>query len=152
MSRMQFSHVALNCRDPHATERFYTRHFGFQRARAVPLGDSEILFLKNGDGVYLELFQGKGQPPGGAAENDGPAHAGGLRHIAFQVDDVDAAVAGLGADAQVSLGPFSFDDFIPGWRAVWLRDPDGNIVEISQGYRDQTEQPHDVAAAAEASA
>jgi glyoxylase I family protein len=30
-----------------------------------------------------------------------------------------------------------FDDFIQGWRAVWVADPDGNIIEISQGYVDQ---------------
>ena len=23
-----------------------------------------------------------------------------------------------------------------GWKVVWLRDPDGRIVEISEGYRD----------------
>ena len=29
-----------------------------------------------------------------------------------------------------------FDAFIPGWRTVWVADPDGNIVEISQGFKD----------------
>jgi glyoxylase I family protein len=28
------------------------------------------------------------------------------------------------------------DDFIKGWRTAWLKDPDGNIVEVSQGYKD----------------
>lgn len=40
----------------------------------------------------------------------------------------------------VSLGPLEFDDFIPGWRTVWVTDPDGVVVEVSQGYRDE-EQP-----------
>ena len=61
--------------------------------------------------------------------------------IAFQVDDVDAKLAAIGADAQVTLGPLSFDDFIPGWRTAWIADPDGNIVEISQGYTDQENPP-----------
>jgi glyoxylase I family protein len=28
----------------------------------------------------------------------------------------------------------NFDDFIRGWRSVWLADPEGNIIEISQGF------------------
>ena len=134
-----FSHVAISCRDPIATERFYTKHFGFTRARVIPLGAQQIVFLKSGN-VYLELFSAEGTPPGAAATNDGP-HYAGWRHIAFTVDNVDAAIAAMGADAKITLGPLSFDDFIPGWRTVWVADPDGNIVEISQGYTDQSNVP-----------
>lgn len=42
----------------------------------------------------------------------------------------------MGADAKVTLGPLDFDAFIKGWRTVWVSDPDGNIVEISQGFTD----------------
>jgi glyoxylase I family protein len=38
---------------------------------------------------------------------------------------------------RITLGPIGFDSFIPGWRSVWLRDPEENIVEISQGFVDQ---------------
>ena len=136
---MVFSHVALNCRDPLATERFYVRHFGFTRARVIPLGAEQIVFLKSGT-TYLELFQAKGDPPGAALEKDGPAYRG-VRHIAFQVSDVDATLAAMGSDAVVTLGPLDFGAFIPGWRTVWVADPDGNIVEISQGYTDQDNPP-----------
>ena len=57
------------------------------------------------------------------------------------MDNVDATLAAIGADASVTLGPLSFDDFVPGWRTVWVADPDGNIVEISQGYKDQSNVP-----------
>ena len=134
-----FSHVALNCRDPLATERYYVRHFGFRRARVIPLGAEQIVFLKAGT-IYLELFQAKGDPPGAPVEKDGPAYRG-VRHIAFQVDDVNAKLAEMGADAAVTLGPLDFGAFIPGWRTVWVADPDGNIVEISQGYTDQDNPP-----------
>jgi glyoxylase I family protein len=134
-----FSHVALNCRDPLATERFYVRHFGFRRARVIPLGAEQIVFLKAGS-VYLELFQGKGLAPGTAPEKDGPGYPG-VRHIAFQVTDVEATLAAMGADAHVTLGPLDFGAFIPGWRTAWVTDPDGNIVEISQGYTDQDDPP-----------
>jgi len=137
---MAFSHVALNCRDIGTTEKFYTKHFGFRRARVIPLGSDQIVFLKSGT-VYLELFKAAGDAPGAAPEKDGPSSLGSFRHIAFQVDDVDKTLAAMGGDAQVSLGPLSFDGFIPGWRTAWVKDPDGNIVEISQGYTDQPDVP-----------
>jgi glyoxylase I family protein len=134
-----FSHVALNCRDPLATERFYAKHFGFRRARVIPLGSDQIVFLKSG-AVYLELFKAQGEPPGGPAEKDGPGHRG-VRHLAFQVDDVDSRLKAMGAEARVTQGPLDFGAFIPGWRTVWVADPDGNIVEISQGYTDEENPP-----------
>jgi glyoxylase I family protein len=61
--------------------------------------------------------------------------------FAFQVDDVDEKLAEIGFDAEVTLGPLAFDNFIPGWKTAWVRDPDGNIVEISQGFVDQERPP-----------
>jgi len=134
MNAPQWSHAALNCADQASTEDFYTRWFGFTRVRVVTLPDSRIVFLRNGP-VLLELFVESGT----AAEHtqDGPHDRGAVRHIAFQTDDVDAFLRRMGDAAQVSFGPIGFDDFIRGWRTVWLRDPDGVIVEVSQGYHDQ---------------
>lgn len=136
---MQFAHVALNCRDMAAIERFYTKHFGFRRARVVDLGDTQIVFIKSGT-VYLELFQASGDAPAPPPTKDGPTWPG-VRHIAFQVDNVDDKLKALGSDAKLSFGPFNFHDFIPGWRTAWVADPEGNIVEISQGFVDQTNPP-----------
>ena len=134
-----FAHVALNCRDIAATEQFYAQHFGFRRARVIDLGADQIVFLKSG-AMYLELFRATDPLPTVAPDHDGPAWPG-VRHIAFQVEDVDAKLAEIGNDALVSLGPLAFDDFIPGWKTVWVRDPDGLIVEISQGFVDQIDVP-----------
>ena len=88
---MNFSHIALNCRDIDVTERFYVEHFGFARARNIPLrGNARITFIRNGS-MLLELFAAEGDRPDG--EGDGP-HGAGIRHIAFQVEDVDAVLAG----------------------------------------------------------
>lgn len=136
---MVFSHIGLNCRDMAVTEAFYTEVFGFKRARVFDIGenpgDAQIIFLKLG-AVYLELFQAEGDAS--AHDADGPHQAGLIRHLAFQVDDVDAVLAKLD-NPDITLGPAAFDDFIPGWKTVWIRDPDGNIVEISQGYQDDPE-------------
>ncbi len=136
MRLMIFSHVALCCRDLHATEEFYTRHFGFHRARAVGSGDDEVVFLKmEYCATMLELFHAKGNSPAPPATGAGPEYPG-VRHLAFQVDDVDGLLADIGADARVTQSPLDFDSFIPGWRTAWIADPDGRIVEISQGYCD----------------
>ena len=133
---MRWSHVGLNCRDQKTTEEFYTRCFGSTRARVVELGDSEIFFLRKGD-AYLELFAAAAGPAT-TAQGDGPDRAGAMRHLAFQTDSVDAFLAELGDEADITLGPLDFDDFICGWRTVWVRDPDGVIVEVSQGFTDDT--------------
>ena len=131
-----FSHVALNCKDQAATEAFYTKYLDYKRARVIPIGEGkEIIFLKNVD-AYLELFPADGESPIPPYQKDGPTYPA-IRHMAFKVDDVQAKLQEMGADAKIMLGPFHFDDVIPGWMTVWVQDPDGNIVEISQGYQDQ---------------
>ena len=138
MPALTFSHVAIACKDPLASEQFYSKYFGFKRARVIAPGTDQIVFIKSGS-IYLELFRAKEQAPAPSASQDGPWYPG-WRHIAFQVDNVDARLAEMGQDARITLGPLDFDAFIPGWRTVWVADPDGNIVEISQGYVDEEAQ------------
>jgi glyoxylase I family protein len=139
MATPRFFHIALACRDPLTLERFYTEHFGFRRARVVRLGDSQIVFLKS-DSIYLELFQAREPAPIPVPGGDGHWFPG-VRHLAFSVDDVDAKLAEMGTAARVSLMPLDFDDFIPGWRSAWLSDPEGNIIELTQGYVDEQDPP-----------
>ena len=135
---MKLHHISLNCQDLAVVERFYTRHFNFRRARVVPVGNGQIVFLKDPNGLYLELFQAQGERP--PLSNEGALYPG-LRNISFQVDDVDAKVAEMGAAARISFGPLDFEAFIPGWRSIWLADPEGNIVQITQGFTDQENPP-----------
>jgi len=137
-----FNHVALTCKDPLALERFYTKYFGFRRARVAPIGDGkQIVFIRN-SGIYLELFPADEWTPLPEGKADGPHHPG-VRHFAFKVDDLDATLAAMGEEikARLTLGPLDFKDFIPGWRTAWLADPEGNVVELSQGFVDQDNPP-----------
>ena len=135
MTATTFNHVGIACQDMAVIERFYCQHFGFNRARVVPLGDTQIVFIKSGN-TYLELFQAKEDAPVPKAKEDGPWYPR-WRHIAFAVDSVDAKLAEMGDAANITLGPFDFNDFIQGWRGVWLADPEGNIIELAQGYVDE---------------
>ncbi len=140
MAGIQIHHISLTCRDPLAVERFYTRHFGFVRGRVVDLGQgNQIVFLR-GPGIRLELFQATADPPVQPPENDGYPWPG-VRNISFEVEDIDAQVRAMGADANVAFGPLDFSSFIPGWRSVWLRDPEGYLVQLTQGYVDQESPP-----------
>jgi glyoxylase I family protein len=133
----KFAHIAVSCKDPIAFEKFYTLYFGMIRARTISLGEGkEIVFLKDENDFYFEVFPAEEQRPIPFSQGDGP-HYAGVRHIAFTVEDVDNKLLEMGKDAIITLGPFNFDEFIPGWRTVWIQDPEGNIIEISQGYQDQ---------------
>lgn len=142
MNLQIFSQVALTCKDPIITEKFYTQHFGFKRVRVAKLPDGDqIVFIKMGDSAfYFELFQAKEKLPIAPPVNDGPQYPS-VRHLAFKVENVDAKLVEMGKDAKITLGPLNFDNYIPGWRTVWIADPDSRIVEISQGFVDQDNPP-----------
>jgi glyoxylase I family protein len=139
MSEVRFHHISLTCPDPLAVERFYTKHFGFTRARVVTAGDTTIVFIRNRE-MYFELFKATAERPVAEAEGDGYPWPS-VRNFSFMVDSVDAKLAAMGADAKVTFGPLNFDAFIPGWRSVWVRDPAGNLVQITQGFVDEACPP-----------
>lgn len=136
MIKATFAHVGLTCKDPDATEKFYAKHFGFRRVRVIGSGKDQIAFIKSAAGdLVFELFRAteerRGPAPSGVGPNE-PTY----RHLALMVDDVDKALAAMGPDCLVTAGPSDFSQIIPGWRTAWIADPDGRIVEITQGYRD----------------
>ena len=133
-------HIGLNCADPIAIERWYTKHFGFERKRVYLPGPDQVVVIGNG-GVALELFPAEGDaPPPPRGEKDGPTFPG-VRHLAFLVDDLDAKLAELGDDMKITLGPLDMGGFIEGMRVAWITDPEGNIVELNQGYEDEAAPP-----------
>jgi glyoxylase I family protein len=131
-------HIGLNCSDPIAIERWYAKHFGFERLRVYLPGPDQVVVIGNG-GVALELFPAEGEPPP-RGERDGPTQRG-VRHVAFLVDDLDAKLAEIGDDTEVTLGPLDMGGFIEGMRVAWISDPEGNIVELNQGYEDEKTPP-----------
>lgn len=139
MTKQAFAHVGIAARDPKITEAYYSKNFGFRRVRVI--GNDEVVFLKTAAGdLGLELFQAKGEPPAPPVLGAGPEYPS-FRHLAFQVDSVDEKLREMGNDVRITAGPMDFDAFIPGWRTVWVSDPDGRIIEISQGYTDQDNPP-----------
>jgi glyoxylase I family protein len=132
-------HMGISCSDPIAMERWYTNHFGFTRKRVYAPGPDQVVVIGSG-GACLELFPAKGEAPPPRGERDGPEYPG-WRHVAFLVDDLDAKLAEMGDDAKLTLGPLDMGAFIEGMRVAWISDPEGNIVELNQGYAEETSPP-----------
>ena len=139
MSVKTFAHIALNCADPIAIEKFYTKHFGFRRTRVYSPGPDQVVMIRLGS-MWLELFKRTELSPLGKPQKDGFDY-GGFRHMAFLVDDLDATLAALGGAAPVMLGPIDMSNYVEGMRVAWIADPEGNIVELNQGYKDESNPP-----------
>ena len=69
-------------------------------------------------------------PPAGAGERRAPANTRGIRHVAFAVDDIDAAVAGLRARGTELVG--EVERYEDSYRLCYVRGPEGIIVELAQ--------------------
>ncbi len=136
---LQFGHIAIVCKDPLAVERFYTKYFGFTRARVYAPGEGQVVMIRAGE-ISMEIFSATQVAPTPPVGGAGPEYPG-WRHIAFLVPDLDAKLAELGDDAKVTLGPIDMSNFIPGMRVAWVADPEGNIVELNQGYIDEEKPP-----------
>lgn len=126
-------HIALNCRNLKAQEAFYTKHFGFRRSRIFNAGTAdEFMMLRLGP-VCLELFTAS--PAAQAAT--GAEQPVGFKHLAFEVPDLEAAVARLNADGTATDAIIDCSSVVKGLRVCFFNDPDGNRLELMQGYQDQ---------------
>lgn len=119
-------HVAIICSDYERSKDFYVRKLGFQMIREVWREDRQdyLTMLRSGD-VVLELFT-KPQAP----QRPTQPEALGLRHLAFQVEDVAAAAAWLNSRG-VETEPVR-EDHINGGRMTFFRDPDGLPLELHE--------------------
>jgi catechol 2,3-dioxygenase-like lactoylglutathione lyase family enzyme len=91
---------------------------------------SELVMMQAPDGQrLLELvkFHSPSSPEG---DPHAPAHAPGIRHIAFVVDDVDAAVAGLRERGTELVGELV--SYGNSYRLCYVRGPEGIIVELAE--------------------
>lgn len=77
----------------------------------------------------LELTQFE-TPAGPAADRRAPSNAPGLRHVTFAVDDLDAALARVGAHGAELVGEVErYEDAV---RLCYVRGPEGIIVELAE--------------------
>jgi len=118
-------HAAIICSDYAASKHFYTEVLGlrviaehFREARR-----SYKLDLALPDGSQLELFSFPNAP----ARPSYP-EAQGLRHLAFEVEDVERCKALLDAKG-IAVEPVRMDEYT-GKRFTFFADPDGLPLEL----------------------
>ena len=118
-------HIAIICSDYERSKRFYVEILGFKIVREVYREDrrSFKLDLQVGDKYQLELFSFPSPP----ARLTSP-EACGLRHIAFEVEDVESSCKALRARG-VEVERIRIDEF-SGKAFTFFRDPDGLPIEI----------------------
>lgn len=122
----QLHHVAIIVSDYERSKAFYVEKLGFPVLREnfrAERGDWK-LDLKFGD-AELELFAIPGAP-----ERPSYPEAQGLRHLAFQVKNVEEAVAEL-AKRGIECEPIRTDPYTGG-RMTFFHDPDGLPLELHE--------------------
>jgi glyoxylase I family protein len=118
-------HVALIVSDYERAKRFYTQVLGLrviaEHWRAAR--QSWKLDLAGDGGLQLELFTFPGAPP-----RPSRPEALGLRHLAFRVADLDAALAQLRAHG-IDHEEIRVDEYTQR-RFAFFADPDGLPLEF----------------------
>jgi predicted enzyme related to lactoylglutathione lyase len=113
--------------DPDAFAKFYTQALG-----ATAIGGNRFKIGESIIAVFHapEIKKTVAIPFANSLDVIKSMAALGIRYITFRVKDCDAAFAALkGAGAAVALEPFNFGTVA---RAAFVRDPDGNFIELAQ--------------------
>lgn len=96
----------------------------------IPGSRSEIVMLRppdGGAGVELSSFSRPEHQPGSPAAMSTEL---GLRNVAFEVEDLPAAVERLAADGYGLVG--GLGEYEHAWRMAYVRGPEGIIVALAE--------------------
>ncbi|MGN6493466.1 MAG: SMU1112c/YaeR family gloxylase I-like metalloprotein [Agriterribacter sp.] len=118
-------HIAIICSDYEQSKRFYTEILGFGIVREVYRESRKSFKLDlalNGNYI-IELFSFPEPPP-----RPSTPEACGLRHLAFMVEDVNAAKKFF-EQKGVVVEPIRIDEFTQK-KFTFFADPDGLPIEL----------------------
>lgn len=126
------NHLTLTVQDITVSERrFYgpvLEYLGFHKAEAHA---GLSVWIARTTGVVVNLWQAK--PEFTAHRSD--RYAPGLHHVAFhadnrdQVDHFDSLLVEI--DADILHPPAFYDEYAPGYYAIYCADPDGLKIELT---------------------
>jgi catechol 2,3-dioxygenase-like lactoylglutathione lyase family enzyme len=91
---------------------------------------SDLAMMETPDGhARLELVKFHA-PPAQGDDGHAPANARGIRHLTFEVDDLDAVIARLQARGAELVGEVErYEDI---YRTCYIRGPEGIILELAE--------------------
>ena len=119
-------HIAIISSSWEKAKDFYIDKLGFQLTREVyrPAQDDYLRMLQLGE-TTLELFIRPDAP-----QRVNNPEAMGLRHLAFRVEDAEAAAAWLNSRG-IETEPIR-EDLVNGGKFTFFKDPDGLPLEIHE--------------------
>ncbi|MFD2611511.1 SMU1112c/YaeR family gloxylase I-like metalloprotein [Paenibacillus gansuensis] len=125
MKLNKIHHVAIICSDYEVSKAFYTKVLGMEVIEETYRADrnSYKLDLAVGGQYQIELFSFDGAP-----ERVNNPEARGLRHLAFEVEDVALAAEEL-KEKGVEVEPVRIDP-VTGKKYTFFKDPDGLPLEL----------------------
>ena len=122
------AHIGVRVHDLERSVAFYTL-LGFRKT-AGPIGPEPVAILEHASGLELNLIL---NAPSASAPNilmDVPEKHPGITHFALLCPDIMAAKERLeAAGIPLSGGPVRFS---PQAQAIFVRDPDRNVIELHQ--------------------
>jgi len=128
-----WSHVGVRVRERARSVAFY-RALGFEEA--LWFEAAKVAILRHPAGLEINLIVNADDDP--TTPNllmDVPEKHPGYTHAAFVVESLDAAMASLAsAGIQLSDGPVKLGGVA---MAVFVRDPDGNVIEFDELIAEQ---------------
>ena len=127
MKFQHIHHVAIIVSDHDAALDFYVNKLEFRviRDNYRPNRNDWKLDLDAGDGIVLEIFAEQNPP-----KRVNRPEACGLRHLAFKVDDIEAAVDEL-AKKGIECEPIRLDEYTSKHMTFFF-DPDGLPLEMHE--------------------
>lgn len=131
--------MVLEVQDLAASERFYREVIGLPVANRWDPARTDGragVFLEIGRGAFLGLWPPESGGPKALAGGRGGAHV----HFALLVeygtlDAIRDRIARRGVPIELET------EFGPGDRAIYVRDPDGNVVELTERVTDWAGRP-----------
>jgi lactoylglutathione lyase len=129
---VRFDHVGVNVRDFDASVSWYVKAFGLRvefETYVEPL-ELRIAMLRQAGGHRIEILHRGGSVAGAkAADPASAALTEGYGHFALSVADLDASYQAL-LDSGAASAMAPQDSPEPGVRMAWVRDPEGNLIEL----------------------
>ena len=118
-------HIAIICTDYERSKKYYTQVLGLEVIREVyrEARKSYKLDLSLNGQYVIELFSFPNPP-----QRPSKPEAAGLRHLAFEVNDLDEVVKSL-SSKNIVVEPIRIDEFT-GKRFTFISDPDGLPIEF----------------------
>lgn len=123
----QVHHIAINTVDIDDSIRFYQEMLGFRLTHRADMGFCELVYMKICENEYIELFNLKG----GCETDQVGENNRGLRHIAFDVEDIEEWNEVLKSkNAKIIDGPGQIEKINK--KYLLFEDPNGVIIELSE--------------------